>query len=460
MITDTSIEQISVDELTPYARNSRTHSEGQLAQVAASIREFGFTNPILIDGEGGIIAGHGRLLAARELGMKTVPCIRLDYLTEAQKKAYIIADNKLALNAGWNNELLALEINDLKEMDFDVDLLGFTADELAALNPQGTEGLTDEDAVPDVPENPVTVLGDVWVCGAHRVMCGSTLEIDAWDTLMAGEKADACWTDPPYNVAYGGAKGNAANKNKVDGGNRNTREILNDDMGDEQFSQFLLDAYIGMYSVLKSGAPIYVAHSDTEGLNFRRSFIKAGFKLSGCLIWRKNSLVLGRSDYQWMHEPILYGWKPGSAHRWCGGRKLTTIVESGESSPFTKLDDGRWQVKVGDAVMVITGDAQVEERPASIFFHEKPKRSAEHPTMKPVGLIEKMLKASARPGDIVIDGFGGSGSTMIAADRLGMSSRLMELDPKYCDVIVKRWQEFTGRQAILESTSEPFPLPA
>jgi DNA modification methylase len=430
------IVQRKIEDLIPYVKNSRTHSEEQIAQIAASIKEFGWTNPVLIDGDNGIIAGHGRVMAARKLKFKEVPTIELKDLTETQKKAYIIADNRLALNAGWDNEMLMLELKELSESDFSLDLLGFDKDELhALLNPeQLNEGLTHEDDVPDLPKKPISKLGDIWVCGPHKVMCGSSLEIDAWDTLMDGERADVCWTDPPYNVAY---------ESKLAG------KIKNDDMNNDEFKQFLLDAYISMFSVMKEGAPIYVAHADTEGLNFRDSFIKAGFKLSGCLIWRKNSLVLGRSDYQWMHEPILYGWKPGSKHRWYGGRKLTTIVEHGESGPIQKLEDGRWAVKVGDSVLIVSGDAQVEESPASIFFHEKPKRSSEHPTMKPVGLIEKMLKSSARPGDIVIDAFGGSGSTLIAADRLGMSARLMELDAKFVDVIVKRWEDFTGRKAKL-----------
>lgn len=430
------IVQKSVDSLIPYINNSRQHSDEQVAQIAASIQEFGWTNPILVDGDNGLIAGHGRLLAARKLGMSKVPVIELDHLSEAQKKALIIADNKLALNADWNAELLEVELKDLLAADFDLNLLGFDADELhVLLNPEvHNEGLTHEDDVPAIPEIPKSKEGDIYQLGPHRVMCGSSLDIDSWDKLMVGEKADACWTDPPYNVAY---------ESKLAG------KIKNDSMDNDQFKQFLLDAYIAMFAVMKPGAPIYVAHSDTEGLNFRSAFSEAGFKLSGCLIWRKNSLVLGRSDYQWMHEPILYGWKPGSKHRWYGGRKLTTVMDHGEGGPISKMEDGRWMVKIGDSVLIVNGEATLEESPASILFHDKPKRSSEHPTMKPVGLIEKMLKSSARSGDIIIDAFGGSGSTLIAADRLGMSARLMELDPKFVDVIVKRWEDFTGRKAEL-----------
>lgn len=452
------IKLVPIESLVAYARNARTHSPAQISQIKASLIEFGWTNCVLAD-EVGIVAGHGRTLAASELykhgqqvkfpngapipiGM--VPVVDCTGWSPAQRRAYIIADNKLALNAGWDDELLRLELQDLKDGSFDLELTGFSLDELDDL----LDGVTapepdaDPDEVPDVQEQTVSLPGDIWILGAHRVMCGSSLELSSWEGLMQGEKADICWTDPPYNVAY---------ESKLAG------KIKNDDMKDSEFRQFLLDAYISLFSVMKDGAPIYVAHADTEGLNFRSSFIDAGFKLSGCLIWRKNALVLGRSDYQWMHEPILYGWKPGSKHRWYGGRKLTTILEHGEGGPVTKLEDGRWAVRSGDTVLIVSGDVQLEEHPSSIIFHEKPKRSESHPTMKPVGLVERMLQASARSGDIVIDAFGGSGTTLMAADRLGMSARLMELDPKFVDVICRRWQDYTGRRAIHSATGDAFP---
>ena len=453
------IELRPIEELIPYARNARTHSPDQVGQIKASLLEFGWTNCVLAD-DMGIVAGHGRVMAATELyragkqvkfpngapiPVGKVPVVDCTGWSAAQRRAYIIADNKLALNAGWDDELLRLELQDLKAEDYDLDLLGFSDDELDGL--LGLEDLDSNDAdpddAPDAPEQPISVPGDIWILGAHRVMCGSSLEVDAWGELMAGELADACWTDPPYNVAY---------ESKLAG------KIKNDDMADGEFRQFLLSAFGAVWSVMKPGAPIYVAHADTEGFNFRGAFIDAGFKLSGCLIWRKDSLVLGRSDYQWMHEPILYGWKPGSKHRWYGGRKLTTFVDTGEQSPFSRQPDGRWVVRIGDAALLISGDAEVVESPGSLIFHEKPKRSDKHPTMKPVGLIEKMLKASARPGDLVIDAFGGSGSTLIAADRLGMSARLMELDPKFVDVIVRRWEEYTGRRAVHAKTGQAFPV--
>lgn len=284
--------------------------------------------------------------------------------------------------------------------------------------------------------------GDVWICGPHRIACGDALAMQTWDKLMQGEMADLCITDPPYNVAY---------ESKLAG------SIKNDNMKDSAFRQFLLDAHIAMFAVMKPGAPIYVAHSDTEGLNFRSTFRDAGFKLSGCLIWRKNALVLGRSDYQWQHEPILYGWKPGAAHRWYGGRKLTTIVDYGESGPVQKLEDGRWAIRVGDSTLIVSGDAMLEEVPSSVIYHEKPSRSELHPTTKPVGLWERLMRSSARPGDIVIDSFSGSGTTLIAADRMGMIARVVELDPKFVDVAVRRWEQYTGRTAVHAVTGAPFP---
>jgi len=427
-----------VEDLIPYALNSRTHSDAQVAQIAASIREFGFTNPVLVDPDRNLIAGHGRVLAARKLGLADVPAVVVTGLDDRKRRALIIADNKLALNAGWDEEALKIELEDLGA-EFG-DLMGFSSDELAALLMGTGSGETDPDAVPDVPVVPVTVPGDLWLLGSHKVLCGDSTMVDHVERLMGSERADACWTDPPYNVAYEGTAG----------------KIKNDDMSDAKFREFLYAAYTNMFLALKDGAAIYVAHADTEGLNFRGAFKDAGFKLSSCIIWRKDSLVLGRSDYQWQHEPILYGWKPGSRHRWYGGRKQTTVQEAGDGSPFSQLPDGRWVVRVGDRALIVDGTAQVEEVVPSVINEGKPKRSSEHPTMKPVVLIERMLKHSARPGDLVLDLFGGSGSTLVAADRLGMCGRLMELDPKFCDVIVQRWQDYTGREAVHAETGKPF----
>ncbi|WP_175787516.1 site-specific DNA-methyltransferase [Burkholderia anthina] len=440
----TEIRMRPIGELLPYARNARTHSDDQVAQIAASMKEFGWTNPVLI-ADDTILAGHGRVMAASKLGLAIVPTLDLSHLSATQRKAYILADNKLALNAGWDLDMLRVEIEDLKAEGFDVALTGFADAEVAdLLTPEELDPSDkDPDALPEMPAEPHSGEGDVWILGPHRLMCGDSTSVDAWDTLMAGERADVVWTDPPYNVAY---------ESKLAG------SIKNDDMGDAKFHQFLQDAYTALFTVMKPGASIYVAHADTEGYNFRSAFLKAGFKLSGCLIWRKDSLVLGRSDYQWQHEPILYGWKPGAGHRWFGGRKQTTLADYGAASPFERQPDGRWVVRVGERTLVISGDAKVEELESSVVFCEKPARSALHPTTKPTGLITRFLRNSARHNDIVVDAFGGSGSTLIAAEQMGMCARLMELDPRFVDVICARYHAFTGRLPVHAATGEPFPL--
>lgn len=395
------IQEIEIEKLIPYARNSRTHSDDQVAQIAASIKEFGWTNPILVDGEAGIIAGHGRLAAARKLGLKKIPVIELSHLSPTQKKALIIADNKLALNAGWDNQMLALEFEELELEGFDLALTGFGEDEIDALKPeQVTEGLTDEDAVPDVPDKPKTKPGNIYQLGNHRLMCGDSTSIDAVDKLMPNEYADLVFTDPPYNVAYSGR------------GDNNLGKIKNDDMSDEQFEDFCRGFFGCYFAKMKPLACIYVCHPDSQSapkLAFEKTFAEQ-FKKSSTLIWVKQSAGMGWQDYRAQHEPILYGWKEGAGkHFYCGDRAKTTIWKIGR-------------------------DAQ------SKYVH---------PTQKPVALPEEAINNSSKGKDIVLDLFGGSGSTMIACEKTGRHARLMELDPKYCDVIVKRWEEFTGKKAEL-----------
>lgn len=435
---------VGVDELLPYAKNSKNHSPEQVSLIANSIERFGWTNPCLI-ADGGLIAGHGRLMAAKKLGIKKVPCIDLSDLSADDRRAYVIMDNRSAeKGATWDLDILREELDALSAVGYDLDFTGFSSDDYNEMFPSEIEASPENDPedIPEAPAVPFSVEGDVWICGPHRIACGDALAMQTWDKLMQGEMADLCITDPPYNVAY---------ESKLAG------SIKNDNMKDSAFRQFLLDAHIAMFAVMKPGAPIYVAHSDTDGLNFRSTFRDAGFKLSGCLIWRKNALVLDRSDYQWQHEPILYGWKPGAAHRWYGGRKLTTIVDYGESGPVQKLEDGRWAIRVGDSTLIVSGDAMLEEVPSSVIYHEKPSRSELHPTTKPVGLWERLMRSSARPGDIVIDSFSGSGTTLIAADRMGMIARVVELDPKFVDVAVRRWEQYTGRTAVHAVTGAPFP---
>lgn len=389
------IQEVAVEALIPYAKNSRTHSDAQVAQIAASIKEFGWTNPILVDGTKGIIAGHGRLMAARKLGLVKVPVIELKDMTESQKKAYVIADNQLAMNAGWDIELLKIEVADLNEDGFDLELLGFDNKMLdSLLEPEVKEGLTDEDQVPEVPKEPKTKLGDVYILGEHRLMCGDSTSIEQVEKLTDG-LVDILVTDPPYNVNYEGAT-----KDKL--------KIMNDSMDDSTFRQFLRDAFVAANAVMKQGAVYYIWHADSEGYNFRGACRDAGWTVRQTLIWAKDSMVMGRQDYHWKHEPCLYGWKDGAAHLWASDRKQTTIIEC-----------------------------------------KKPRVNDIHPTMKPVELMEYQILNNTKGQDVVLDLFGGSGSTLIACEKTGRKARLMELDPKYCDVIVKRWEDFTGKQAIL-----------
>lgn len=446
-----------VADLVRYARNARTHSEEQVHQIARSIEEFGWTNPVLLAGDD-MLAGHGRVLAASDvLGLQVVPTIDLSHLNATQRKAYILADNKLALNAGWDLELLKTELVDIQTAGFDLAVTGFSQEELNDLfEIKAPPPERDPDAVPDVPAAPHSVPGDVWICGPHRVMCGSSLDAEHWSTLMGTEQADMVWTDPPYNVDIGAKN---AGLDRADGGNRaKSGGIKNDAMSDAKFLDFLCDAFREIYTITKPGGAIYVAHPDREAHNFHNAFRLAGFKFSGCVIWKKNQFVLGMTDYQPMHEPILYGWKPGKAHRWFGGRKQTTVKEIGPESPFTLQADGSYAVQIGDKVMIVKGDAVVQDVPASIVYHDKPSRSEKHPTTKPVGLIVKQLVNNARRNDIVVDAFGGSGSTMIAAEVTGMAARLMELDPRFVDVQCQRYYDYTGRKPVHALTGEPFPV--
>lgn len=403
------VEYVEIDSLLNYERNARTHSDQQIDQIIASIKEFGFTNPVLIDEANVLIAGHGRTAAANKMGFDEVPAIRLLGLSENQKKALRIADNQLALNAGWDFELLESELSELETADFDLNLLGFDSEFLDDLL-DGTllAGDDDEDKIdesqpaPEPPENPVSEIGDLWILGRHRVLCGDSTSIDAVEKLADGQVVDLLVTDPPYNVAYEGKTGDSLT-------------IQNDDMSDGEFRQFLRDVYTSANSVMKPGAVFYIWHADIEGYNFRGAAHDIGWQIRQCLIWNKNSMVLGRQDYHWKHEPCLYGWKDGAAHYWGTDRKQVTILD-----------------------------------------FNRPTRNAEHPTMKPVDLIEYQIKNSSRRGEIVLDLFGGSGSTLIAAENSGRSAMLMELDPKYVDVIVKRWENQTGKDAVLESTGDTF----
>lgn len=426
-----------LDRLTPFARNARTHSQLQVSQIAASMRTWGWTMPVLIDEAGGIIAGHGRVMAAPLCGFTEVPVVIAEGWTEEMKRAYVLADNKLTENGGWNREMLAEELASLQASGFDALLTGFSDREIGEL--LLTAPSNDPDDAPPLEAVAVSRPGQIWTLGQHRLACGDSHDAALWARLMDGALADVVWTDPPYNVAYEGTAG----------------RIKNDAMSDAAFLEFLQVAFARLAAVMRPGAAIYVAHADTEGLSFRRAFVEAGLKLASCLIWRKDALVLGRSDYQWIHEPILYGWKPGAAHAFYGGRKQTTVEAWANGRGIQQLDDGRWAIPFGDSLLVVAGDAQLLETPTTAVFVERPRRSAEHPTMKPVSLVERHLSMSARPGAVVVDAFGGSGSTLIAADRQGMCARVVELDPRFVDVIIRRWQTLTGLVAV-DQDGRPF----
>lgn len=438
-----SLAFVSPDELRPYEKNAKTHPPEQLAQIAASIEEFGFTSPILVGPDNVVIAGHGRLQAAKNIGLTEVPIIRLAHLSEAQRRALVIADNRIAENGGWDEDLLREELAGLKASEIDLDLLAFSDDELEALL-SGTEPQEappgDPAHVPELEETPVSQPGDIWVLGDHRLVCGDATDAGALLSLLDGEAVDLVWTDPPYNVNYEGSAG----------------KIKNDNLGAGEFGDLLHGAFTAAFAVMREGAPIYVAHADTEGQAFRSAFSEAGFKLAGCLVWVKPSLVLGRSDYQWRHEPILYGWKPGAAHTWFGGRAQTTVFED-ETAPVRVQEDGTLHIDVGDETLVIEGEGiSIRSVAGSIIRHEKPARNGEHPTMKPVGLVQRMLENSCAPGGVVLDPFSGSGSTLIACEMTGRRGRAVELDPRFCDVIVRRWQELTGSDATLAAGGATF----
>ena len=391
MKTTTDFKLVSTDKLIPYVNNARTHSPEQIKKLRSSLREFGFVNPVIIDREYNVIAGHGRLMAAKEEGITEVPCVYVDHLTDAQKKAYILADNRMALDAGWDEELLAVEMQELQDLGYDLSMTGFDEKELADLFSDGTGSDAkddDFDLTAALEKAAFVERGDIWTVGRHRLMCGDATSADDVSALMNGVKANLILTDPPYGVSFKSSSG---------------LTIQNDSMKNEEFYTFLLSAFKCMADHLEKGGAAYVFHADTEGLNFRRAFIDAGFHLAGCCIWVKDSLVLGRSDYQWQHEPVLYGFMQNGKHKWYSDRKQTTI-----------------------------------------WHFDKPKRNANHPTSKPLDLLGYPIGNSTQENAVVIDTFGGSGSTLMACEQMNRICYMMELDEKYASVILRRYVEDTG----------------
>ncbi|WP_368269610.1 site-specific DNA-methyltransferase [Enterocloster clostridioformis] len=389
--TITEFQLVDVNQLIPYANNARTHSPEQIGKLRSSLREFGFVNPVIIDKDFNVIAGHGRLMAAKTEGYETVPCVFVNEMTEAQKKAYILADNRMAMDAGWDEELLRIEIEALQGMDFNVSLTGFDDKELSDLfgDDNDSDAKDDDyDLTAALEKAAFVERGDIWTVGRHRVMCGDATSADDVAALMDGKKANLILTDPPYGVSFKSSSG---------------LTIQNDSMKDDEFYTFLYNAFSNMVSSLEKGGAAYVFHADTEGLTFRRAFIEAGLHLAGVCIWVKNSLVLGRSDYQWQHEPVLYGFLQNGKHPWYSDRKQTTI----------------WN-------------------------YDKPKRNANHPTSKPLDLLGYPIGNSTQENAIVIDTFGGSGSTLMACEQLNRICYMMELDEKYASVILRRYVDDGG----------------
>ena len=433
-----------VQDLIPQINNSRTHSEEQVNQIVASINEFGFTNPLLIDEKDNIIAGHGRLLASKKLKMEEVPCIVLSGLTEAQKKAYIIADNKMALNAGWDEELLKIELENLKELDFDLELTGFNIDELDDIlgkNEEETEIVEDE--VPEVPEEPKAKLGDIYQLGNHRLMCGDSTSEEDVIKLMNGEIADLVVTDPPYNVNIGQGGGSICSM-RIQNHRTDGATIKNDNMDDSEFNVFLIKAFKNIYENLKNGGVFYVWHGQTKSDIFIQTLRKNQLEIREMLIWNKDRLVMGRQDYQWKHEGCVYGWKDGASHYFIDDRKQTTVFE--DKKPDIK------KMKKEELIKLLE-EIYSDKHSTTIINEERPGVSEEHPTMKPVKLIARQVKNSSRIGEKVLDLFGGSGTTLITCEQLNRKCYMMEYDPHYIDVIIQRWENFTGKKAELLNDS-------
>jgi DNA modification methylase len=409
------IEYLPTADLIPYARNARTHSDQQVGKIASSIREFGFVNPILVDEKNGIIAGHGRLMAAQKLGMEQVPTIKLEHLTETQRRALVLADNRLALDAGWDMNMLALELQDLKASDFDLDITGFDAKELNdifSFDPKAGE--TEADAIPAVPAVAITLLGDMWICGKHRVRCGDSTQLFDIEDLMRGEKADLINTDPPYGVNFDQSQFRARDNSKHHH-DKGFDKIENDAKTGAELTQFIRDAFTAALACSKSVSFYCWAPSLRQGTDIYDGLVQAGLKIQSQIIWRKDTFVVGRADYQWQHEVCWYGYAAEGKHAWYGARDKGTV----------------WDCP-------------------------RPRKMELHPTTKPVELFEKAIRNSSKGGDIVLDMFGGSGTTMIACERLERCARLMELSPVYVDVIVKRWQEFTGGKATHAGSGKTF----
>ncbi len=413
------IEYVSLESLRPYEKNARSHGKEDLKAIINSIQEFGFNDPIGVWHDI-IVEGHGRWMAAKELKMETVPILRLDELTDEQRKAYALAHNKTAELSGWDFDVLATELKDLA--DFDMSQFGF---DMAAVGEEESE-VQDDDFVEELPKSATTQLGDIFKMGGHYLICGDSTKEETIKKLLQGQQVDLLVTDPPYNVDYVGKTKDAL-------------KIENDKKSDGDFHKLLVDAFKAADQVMRPGAAFYIWHADSEGYNFRGACREIGWQVRQCLIWNKNTFVLGRQDYQWKHEPCLYGWKDGAAHYFVDDRTQSTVFEDkGHDIDHMKKEEMKALLK----------ELFEDKISTTVMEEDKPSRSAEHPTMKPIKLLARQIKNSSKKGENVLDIFGGSGSTLITCEQLGRHCFTVELDPKYCDVIIKRWEDFTGQQAV------------
>lgn len=420
------IEEININEIRMYENNAKEHPEEQIQQIINSVKEFGFNDPIAIDENNIIIEGHGRLMALEKLGWTKVPVIRLSHLDETKKKAYIIAHNKLTMNTGFDIEKLTEELEFLKNQDYDLTETGFEWDELdILLNTQDLDEIEEDNYIPELPEDPISKEGDVWYLGDHRIICGSSTDEDTLEKLLQGEKIDLILTDPPYNINY---------VSRTTG-----MSIDNDHYEDENaFGDFIEDFYRLTADNSKEGTPFYIFHADTKW-QFKSRLEETDLELKQLLIWVKNAFTFGRSDYHWRHEPILYGWKKGAAHKWYGNRDKSTVID--EVKPDYK------NLKKEELIELLKQYTE-DKATDTIIYNDKPTFNDIHPTMKPIRLLAKLIANSSKPQDIVYDGFAGSGSTLIACDKLGRKNRSVELDPKYVDAVINRWIKHAGEEEV------------
>jgi DNA modification methylase len=434
------IKSVKIGDIKPYPKNPRVNSAA-IDKVVSSIKEFGFQQPLVLDGEGVVIVGHTRLKAAIKMGMTHVPAVYAEGLTPEQTKAYRLADNKTQDFSEWDYGLLAGEFEDLKLFGYDLNMTAFDPAEISSiLQKEVEEDTFDIDEALENIVEPKSRVGDVFLLGEHRLMCGDSTTKDAVDILMGGTLADMVFTDPPYNVNYTGSTG---------------KVIKNDNQTDSKFYEFLLAAFTQMGEAVKSGGGVYVCHADLEGLNFRKAMKDSGWQIRSCIIWVKNTLVMGRADHHWQHEPILYTWKDGDSHKWYGGRKNSTVINPENGISINKVDGKKTQITLTNGLERVIVEVDkfkvldlTDSSGTTIWNVDKPKRNGSHPTMKPLKLCAKAIRNSSQAGDIVLDPFGGSGSTLMTCEQMDRKCFTMELDPVYCDIIIQRWEEYTNKKAV------------